>query len=97
MMSEGIVLEEYNIGKCDFCHLIRLSFWGRLYVTRMKLYNLNFWMVFSILLVRYMNKMATDGGGGVVAGSHSDDCKRNIGPGLKSPPVSFLYRKKCLY
>ena len=56
----------------------------------MNLYNLIFWMVFLILLVRYINKTATDGGGGAVDGRHSDDCKRNIGPGLKSPPVSFV-------
>jgi len=32
------------------------------------------------------DKMATDGGGGVVDGRHSDDCKRDIGPRLKSQP-----------
>ena len=31
-------------------------------------------------------KMATDGGGGAVDDRHSDDCKRDIGPGLKSQP-----------
>ena len=43
----------------------------------MKLYNLVFRMVF--LIVRYINKMATDGGGGVLDGRHSDDCKHDIG------------------
>ena len=34
--------------------------------------------------------MATDGEGGVADGRHSDDCKRDIGPGLKSSPISFV-------
>jgi len=55
----------------------------------MNLYNLVFRMVF--LIVRYINKMATDRGGGVVAGRHSDDCKCNIGPGLKSQPGSDFF------
>ena len=38
------------------------------------------------LIVRYINKMATDGGGGGVGGRHIDDCKHDIGPGLKSQP-----------
>jgi len=38
----------------------------------------------------HINKMATDGGGRVVDGRHSDNCKHNIGPGMKSPPVSFV-------
>jgi len=50
----------------------------------MNLYNLVFRMVF--LIVRYINKMATDEGGGVVDGGHSDVCKREIGPGLISQP-----------
>ena len=57
----------------------------------MKLYNLVVRMVF--LIVRYINKMATDGGSGVVDsmvdGRHSDNCKRHIGPGLKSQPGYF--------
>ena len=48
----------------------------------MNLYNLVFRMVF--LIVRYINKMATGGGGGAVDGRHSEDCKRDICPGLKS-------------
>ena len=32
----------------------------------MNLYNLSFWMVFFFLILRYIKKMATDGGGGVV-------------------------------
>jgi len=40
--------------------------------------------------------MATDRGGGEVDGSNSDDCKRDIGPGLKSPLVPFLYCKNGL-
>jgi len=55
----------------------------------MNLYNLNFWMVFLFLIVRYINKMATDGGSGAVDG-RTDDFKHDIGPGLKSPPVSFV-------
>jgi len=47
-------------------------------------------MVFLFLIVQYINKMATDRGGGVVDGRHSVDCKRNIGPRLNSPPVSFF-------
>jgi len=48
------------------------------------------------VLISYctINKMTTDGGSGAVDGRHSDDCKRDIGPGLKSPPVS---QKWCLY
>jgi len=38
------------------------------------------------ILVRYINKMATDGGGEVVDGRHSNDRKCDIGPRLKSPP-----------
>jgi len=53
----------------------------------MDLYNLSFWMDF--LIVRYINKMATDGGGWVVDGRHSDNCKRNIGPVLKSCFANF--------
>jgi hypothetical protein len=41
----------------------------------MKLYNLIFQMVF--LIVRYINKMATDRGGGVADDRHSNDCKRD--------------------
>jgi len=48
----------------------------------MKLYNLVFRMVF--LIFGYIHKIAIDGGGGVVDGRHSDNCKRNIGPQLKS-------------
>jgi len=55
-------------------------------------------MVFLFLIVRYINKMATDRGGGAVDGRHSNDCKHDIGPGLKSPPVSFvLYCKNGVY
>jgi len=54
------------------------------YATRMNLYNLIFQMVF--LIVWYINKMATDGGGGALNGRHSDDCKHDIGPRLKSQP-----------
>ena len=43
-------------------------------------------MVFSTLLVWYINNLATDGKGGAVDGRHGDNCKRNIGPGLKSQP-----------
>jgi len=47
-------------------------------------------MVFLILmyliLVRYINKMATDGEGGAADSRHRDDCKRDFGPQLKSPP-----------
>jgi len=46
-------------------------------------------MVF--LIVRYINKMATDGRGGVVDGRHSDDCKRDIGPRLKSQPGHIFF------
>jgi len=46
-------------------------------------------MVF--LIVPYINKMATDGGGGVVDGRHGDDCKRDIGPGLKSLPGNIFF------
>ena len=52
-------------------------------------YNLVFWMVF--LIVPYINKMATDRGGGAVDGRHGDDCKRNIGPGLKSQPGNNFF------
>jgi len=55
----------------------------------MKLYNLVFRMIF--LIVRYIKKMATDGGRGVVDGRHSNDCKRNIGPRLKSQPGYNLF------
>jgi len=43
------------------------------------LYNIVFRMVF--LIVGYINKMATNGGGGVVDGRHSNNCKHNIGRG----------------
>jgi len=49
-------------------------------------------MVFSILLVLY-DKMATDGGDGAVDGRHGDDCKPDIGPGLKSQPGNNFFRK----
>jgi hypothetical protein len=38
------------------------------YATRMNLYNLIFRMVFFFLILRYIKKMATDGGGEVVDG-----------------------------
>jgi hypothetical protein len=61
----------------------------------MNLYNLIVRMVFLILmypiLVRDINKMATGGGGGAVNGRHSDDCKRDFGPRLKSPPGYKLF------
>ncbi len=44
-------------------------------------------MVF--LIVRYINKMLTDGGGGVVDGRH-DDCKRDIGPRISNLDTIFL-------
>ena len=45
-----------------------------------------------------VTKMATDGGGGAVDGRHSDNCKRNIGPWLKSPPgYVFLCLFSCFY
>ena len=59
------------------------------HVTRMKLYNLVFQMVF--LIVQFINKMVIDGGGGVVDSRHSDDCNRNIGPRLKSPPAGYNF------
>jgi len=46
-------------------------------------------MVF--LIVPYINKMATDRGGGAVDGRHGDDCKRDIGPGLKSQPGNNFF------
>jgi len=55
----------------------------------MNLYNLVFWMVFFI--VPYKNKMGTDGGGGGVDGRHGDNCKRDIGPGLKSQPENNFF------
>ena len=45
------------------------------------------------LIVRYINKMATDGGGGGVGGRHIDDCKHDIGPGLKSQPGCNFFRQ----
>ena len=60
-----------------------------LYATQMNLYNLIFRMDF--LIVRYINKMATDGGGGAVDGRHWDDCKRDIGPWLKSLPGYIFF------
>jgi len=63
------------------------------YVTQMKLYNLIFWMVF--LIVRYINKMVTDGGGGVLDGRHSNDCKHDIGPRLKSQPGYNFFANFC--
>jgi hypothetical protein len=36
-------------------------------------------------------------GGGAVDCKHSDDCKPNIGPRLKSPPVSFLCTVKMVF
>ncbi len=39
--------------------------------------------------------MATDRGGGEVDGRHSDDCKRDIGPGLKSS-LYILLEAKCV-
>jgi len=54
-------------------------------------------MVFFFLIVQFINKMATDGGGGVVDG-RSNDFKRDIGPWLKYPPVSFvLYCKNGVF
>jgi len=44
------------------------------------------------LIVRYINKMATDGGGEAVDSRHTDDCKRDIGPGLKSQPGYNFFR-----
>jgi len=37
-------------------------------------------------------KMATDGGGGAVDGRHSEDCKRDIGPGLKFQHGNNFFR-----
>jgi len=47
-------------------------------------------MVF--LTVRYINKMATDEGVSEVDGRHSDNYKRDIGPGLKSQPEYNFFR-----
>jgi len=58
----------------------------------MNLYNLVFRMVF--LIVRYINKMG-DGGGGAMDGRQSDDCKRDIGPGLKSQPGYIFFTNFC--
>ena len=41
--------------------------------------------------------MATDGGGRAVDGRHSDDCKRDIGTGLKSQPgYNFFFANFCM-
>jgi len=45
----------------------------------------------GFLNLRYINKMATDGGGGTVDSRHSDDCKRDIGPRLKSQPEYIFF------
>ena len=50
-------------------------------------------MVF--LIVWYVNKMATDGEGAVVDGRHSDDCKHDIGPRLKSQPGYIFFTNFC--
>jgi hypothetical protein len=52
-----------------------------------------FRMVFLFPILRYINKMATDGGGGVVDGTYleRDDFKSDIGPGLKSQPDANLF------
>ena len=57
---------------------------GRVYVCVLQIPSL-------FLIVRYINKMATDRGGGAVDGRHGDDCKRDIGPGLKSQPGNNLF------
>jgi len=51
-----------------------------------------------LILVRYINKMATDGGGGEVDGRHSNDCKPDIGPRMKSQPGYNFFREfSCFY
>jgi hypothetical protein len=53
----------------------------------MNLYNLSSWMVFFFFILRYINKMATDGGGGEVNGR----ARRLQAPGKKPTPVSFVF------
>ena len=43
-----------------------------------------------------VTKMATDGGGGAVDGRHSEDGKRDIGPGLKSQPGNNFIANFCM-
>jgi len=39
--------------------------------------------------------MATDRDGGAVDGRLGDDCKRDIGPGLKSQPGNIFFANFC--
>jgi hypothetical protein len=57
----------------------------------MNLHNLNFWMVFFFLILRYIYKMATDGGGGEVDGRGGDFKRVIMIPGRKLTPVSFVF------